>query len=237
MLHRNFSGLCGLLSSKQWARRSLYTNGSLIGHYFEEIRVAFDRVRISIDAGTADTYAKIHGVHSRTFGRILKSVERLAHLGREVDLSMVATHESIDEIPDLIRVAKGHGARAVLIKPVLEDNFPSQTPALPTLHDLPSKTNSVNFLSRVPAHPAEYRSMPALPVTVAAFTIGAMPDGSLTPCCHRVSQEWQIGKVGESLDRAFRASHERVLRRYVTEVHSCRVFEAWRWYTREDART
>lgn len=82
------------------------------------IDAGLDELRVSLDASTPATYARIRGVDA--FDRVLENLEQLAHLKRElgiarplVSLWFTALKDNIEEIPGLARLAVRAGATGI----------------------------------------------------------------------------------------------------------------------------
>ncbi len=82
------------------------------------IDAGLDELRVSLDASTRATYARIRGVDA--FDKVVENLERLAALRRElgaphprVSLWLTALRDNIDEIPGLVPLAVHTGASAI----------------------------------------------------------------------------------------------------------------------------
>jgi MoaA/NifB/PqqE/SkfB family radical SAM enzyme len=82
------------------------------------IDAGLDELRVSLDASTRATYARIRGVDA--FDRILENLEHLAHLKGElavarplVSLWFTALKDNIEEIPGLVPLARQTGATGI----------------------------------------------------------------------------------------------------------------------------
>lgn len=82
------------------------------------IDAGLDELRVSLDASTPATYARIRGVDA--FERVLKNLEQLARLRGElgitrpvVSLWFTALKDNIEEIPELARIARRTGASGI----------------------------------------------------------------------------------------------------------------------------
>ncbi len=82
------------------------------------IEAGLDELRVSLDASTRATYARIRGVDA--FDKVIANVERFAALGREreeappaISLWFTALRENIEEIRGLVPLAQRTGAGAI----------------------------------------------------------------------------------------------------------------------------
>jgi radical SAM protein with 4Fe4S-binding SPASM domain len=82
------------------------------------VDAGLDELRVSLDASSRDTYARIRGVDA--FGRVVENLERLAALKAElatprpmVSLWLTALKDNIDEIPGLVPLAVRTGASSI----------------------------------------------------------------------------------------------------------------------------
>lgn len=65
-------------------------------------------VRVSLDAGTKETYAKIHGVKQKTFVNVLSNIEmfKTAHPNVKVGIAYMLMGNNLDEIERIIKIFK-----------------------------------------------------------------------------------------------------------------------------------
>jgi len=82
------------------------------------VEAGLDELRVSLDAATAETYARVRGVDA--FARVVDNLERFAALRRElgvtaprVSLWFTALRENIEEIPGLVPLAVRAGATSI----------------------------------------------------------------------------------------------------------------------------
>jgi len=106
---------------------ALITNGSGFGRkgLIEAIAEDVSWVRVSLNAGTPETRAKIHGVGPADYRNVLGSLSRLSDKKRETGSSLnigaqiVVTEENREEIALACRDVKNAGADYFQIKPVV----------------------------------------------------------------------------------------------------------------------
>jgi MoaA/NifB/PqqE/SkfB family radical SAM enzyme len=82
------------------------------------IDAGLDELRVSLDATTRETYARVRGVDA--FAKVVENLEAFARLRREraasrphVSLWFTALRDNIDEIPALVPLAMRSGARGI----------------------------------------------------------------------------------------------------------------------------
>ncbi len=114
----------------------LVTNGCLLRDGWESVLPRFSWVRVSLDAGTAETYAKIRRVRPAMFERALENIGQLAeqiamrgtscHLGT----SFIITKDNWQNIPEAAMEAKAAGAHSIryaaMFSPAMADYYSPQ---------------------------------------------------------------------------------------------------------------
>jgi len=103
---------------------SITTNGVLFNEKkAKEILPYLSWIRFSVDAGTKETYSKIHGTKEKDFEKVISNIEYAANLrdkkeyGATIGVQTLLMPENIDEIPKLARIAKKIGADNIQVKP------------------------------------------------------------------------------------------------------------------------
>jgi len=127
ILHPGFARLCRKLIDLD-LRVGLYTNGSVITDEILELMARLDFVRVSLDAGRAATYRRIHRPrpgggtlddHESEFGRILTFVRRSARAGpRELGASLTLIPDNAGEIFAAAGLVKSLGGDYLEVKPL-----------------------------------------------------------------------------------------------------------------------
>jgi radical SAM protein with 4Fe4S-binding SPASM domain len=102
------------------------TNGSCLNkeNAQEIVDLGLDYLNVSLNAGTAQTYPKIHTTETeKTFDRIVAMVylieklkEAIGTIYPHIRLSMVVCNRNYKDIPQFVKVAKESGVKSVLIK-------------------------------------------------------------------------------------------------------------------------
>ena len=91
--------------------RALVTNGKLLDKHIDEVK-DYSWVRVSINSGNAESYARIHGTSSKWFGKVINNLEELCKNADEsnvVGVSFITTDENYKELPELTKIVKGCG--------------------------------------------------------------------------------------------------------------------------------
>lgn len=99
------------------------TNGTVLGRRRLEpvLRAGLDELRISIDAATPETYAHVRGANS--LQKIVRNIAVVQELKRELGIEhpklslwMTGLHDSLPELPALVRLAADVGVREVYLQ-------------------------------------------------------------------------------------------------------------------------
>jgi MoaA/NifB/PqqE/SkfB family radical SAM enzyme len=91
------------------------------------LEAGLDELRVSLDASTPETYAKIRGVDA--FDKVIANLERFVALGRgqaqppAVSLWFTAMRANIEEIPGLVTLARRTGAGAIHLQRLVYNGF------------------------------------------------------------------------------------------------------------------
>jgi MoaA/NifB/PqqE/SkfB family radical SAM enzyme len=96
-------------------KRALVTNGVSMSDPLIAMLPRFSWVRVSIDAGTAETYAKVRDTPAGHFNKVWGNVTRLTHAirlqpGCVLGIGYVVTPENWEEIGEGVRMAAESGA-------------------------------------------------------------------------------------------------------------------------------
>jgi MoaA/NifB/PqqE/SkfB family radical SAM enzyme len=95
----------------QGARTILLTNGLLLQRQADAVIECIDEVVVSLDAGTAATYAAIRGVDA--FERVLEGIAAARAVGIPVTTRTTLQHANFRELPAIIAAAKAAGATGI----------------------------------------------------------------------------------------------------------------------------
>jgi len=171
----------------------LYTNGS-IRRILLHVAERFDYIRVSIDAGTPDLYASLHGTRKGAFEELFQTLQlvmiRIPEI--EVGLSAVVMRENKHTIQALLDRATASGIRYVMLKPELK----GLTLESADLSDL-----------KAPDSIKMYVRQAGLNAHGGAQTIGEEDNidssrhlfidsnGAIYPCCHLTAHEFLAGDI------------------------------------------
>src|ERR1700720_352609 len=106
------------------------TNGTLLApkKRQELIDTGLDELRVSLDAADAERFFKVRG--KRMFDRIVRNVGEFATLQREigattprVSLWLTGLKETVDQLPDFVRLAARIGVREVYLQRLVFDDL------------------------------------------------------------------------------------------------------------------
>lgn len=226
LLHPNVRDLVSALQAWPGVHRRLYTNGSRLSR-FPEIHRAFDYVRVSMDAGGAKLYSRLHGARESDYWRILKSLSNIARSssGTRVGVSVVETSENCHSLDTLIADCAASGVDHVLVKPLLNNTKRASVAHIVQIAEAPQvKIENRSFpLPNLPV-----RGGPC-PLEAMSFSVLIAPDGDLYPCCHLLGEQWRIAAVDVlALSTAIGSDHHRkVLQEYARASHPCGIHDLW----------
>jgi len=103
---------------------ALTTNGVLFRKMLaEEILGVVEWIKVSINAGTSDTYAKIHGTKPSDFAKVIDNMSYAVRIKRDkgykctLGMQMLLLPENQHEVLLLAEIAKNTGVDYVVIKP------------------------------------------------------------------------------------------------------------------------
>lgn len=93
---------------------ALVTNGQILRSGWDEILPRFSWIRVSLDAGRAETYAKVRRVHESGFGKALGNIRAMADAGvTYLGVSFIVLKENLAEIEQAAALAKEAGADSI----------------------------------------------------------------------------------------------------------------------------
>ena len=100
------------------------TNGVLINHRISrESLKALSWIRVSLNAGTGQTYAQVHGTQPTDFDKVLHNLEQVVsikrryHYGCTIGVQLLMIPENYQEIGGLAKILKEIGVDYLTIKP------------------------------------------------------------------------------------------------------------------------
>lgn len=118
--------------------------------------------RISLDAGSAEMYRKIHGMKPHHFQKTIDNIKMFAKIKKELDskvsfgVGFLTNSETQKEIESFIQIVKESGADFAQFRPFIGDTFN----VLPQLKMLKEKYETENF--KIVASYQKYKEMEAL---------------------------------------------------------------------------
>jgi MoaA/NifB/PqqE/SkfB family radical SAM enzyme len=118
LLHPN---IAALVRAASMARLDIgiTTNASLLTHELAaEIMPCIKWLKASVDAGTRDTYAKLHGVKAAVFDTVINNLEYAGHLnGGTIGVQMLWLPENKEEVATLAEIAREIEMDYLVVKP------------------------------------------------------------------------------------------------------------------------
>lgn len=104
--------------------QALSTNGTLLTQELaNQIIPNLAWIRFSIDAGTAETYSKIHGIPAKQYDKVLENIKYCTYLKKinnvkiDIGVQIIAMEENINEIELLAKWCKDNNVDNIQIKP------------------------------------------------------------------------------------------------------------------------
>jgi MoaA/NifB/PqqE/SkfB family radical SAM enzyme len=204
---------------------TLFSNGEALGQHADVIGASCDYVRLSLDAGTARTHARLHGTDEAIFERIFAAVADLADR-TQIGGSAVVTNQNVDEIGLLAQRLAAAGARLLLLKfdvrRSIEWNAKLARRLEPQLEIARAVLDAIDL-----EDPTQV--FVEVPLGLASAKSSVQPDGGLYPCCHHRDGALKIADVvTEGIAAVWGGErHREVLERYRTDVHPCRLMRYW----------
>jgi len=92
---------------------ALVTNGSKLADGWEKVYPKFSWMRVSLDAGTPETYAAIRRVRPSQFQKTLENISRLDDAGCLVGVSFIVTKDNWHEIYEAYEAVRVAGASSI----------------------------------------------------------------------------------------------------------------------------
>lgn len=114
-LYRRFEEVVKYAKQKGLAL-GLITNGTVRLH--EEMLKEFEWIRVSLDASTAEEYAKLKGVDC--FEKVITNISHYVKYCNTVGVGYVVTNENISEIESLVMRLREMGVSYIQLRPVVD---------------------------------------------------------------------------------------------------------------------
>lgn len=122
-LHKDMAELI-LHTKRSGIDVALTTNGTLMTRAIsEKILDAVEWIKVSCNAGTPETYAKIHRTKPDQFTKVIRNLEDAAALRRRsssrctLGIQIVLLPDNCDEVETLVRLSRDIGLDYVVVKP------------------------------------------------------------------------------------------------------------------------
>ena len=224
LLDKGFNNKIGVLKTHK-CNINLTTNFSIADAATLEFLVnsEIDLISISLDAPDPEHYQKFRG--RPVFDRIIENINRLNQFKENLNtrlpalrLSFVVHKSSIRLMDDFVTLAKELKAEAVLFQPVDLPYNPEKRPSLApdNLEELRDRflstrlrcrrLNVISNLDHLLRHFQDYQTKffssgnPLLSKVCANpwFSTYIQVDGTVTPCCSIVGEEYVIGNINDS---------------------------------------
>jgi MoaA/NifB/PqqE/SkfB family radical SAM enzyme len=123
-LHPAFCDFAGRLLAAG-VHLGLYTNGETLLGRIAETAAAFDFVRVSLDAGSAETHTEVHRSNSPdAFDRVVCNLGAFSKMKKgSLGVSYVVLPENIDDIPEAVRICEAQGVDFLELKPFYSPEY------------------------------------------------------------------------------------------------------------------
>jgi len=224
LLYPAFSDVLEALALLPSIRKRLYTNGSLLGRFAASAHV-FDYIRVSIDAGGSESYAKEHRAPRSVYHDTLELLGIWASRPNLVDvgISVVVHSRNVSNLPQLVQDCERYGINKIFLKPKMRGLVRESFPHIAELYSDSVRIHFVRDLGVYGQPDEQASSLAALLST----------NDSIYPCCHLQSERFKIASLRDirTHERAARVfggpRHLDALRSYSSIGHPCRIHDAW----------
>lgn len=123
LLHPNFVEVASRLHGNG-CNLGVYTNGSYYDNSILNELKEFDFVRISLNAGTSQTYQRVHGIKNENqFTNTLDFIKKIAEINLNVGISFLIIEDNINEMYSAASLCKELGARFIEFKPAYQNDY------------------------------------------------------------------------------------------------------------------
>lgn len=197
-------------------QQGIFTNGYLIDRYLDEIVQNFTYLRVSLDAGSVETHAKMHDVSPSHYPKIMANIEELikrrtSKNNPTVGVQFATHHENISDIEECARQCAEIGVDYLSIKPVfnrgsvgerIEKNnltLPDISPVVEKVRQQYQNTNfQIHFRPhQVEAEAANKNTLKYDHCVAGIYNLNLYENGDLVYCGpHRIS----VGNIDDSID-------------------------------------
>ncbi len=202
---------------------TLVTNGILLKNFAHPLaRIGLDRLSVSLNAGTSETYQKLNPAASKTtFPEIIKGIRAVADQKRDagtdkpyISVTSVLTRENTDELDKMFRLCLDAGAGGLTFIPLMEfrrgdlncnqDHIPDThgfERFLSEIERLAPEASKAGFYIGYSGDPAfrgvlRHHDIYSRIPCYAGYTFAMIwPNGDVRPCCNC---EYVLGNLKES---------------------------------------
>jgi sulfatase maturation enzyme AslB (radical SAM superfamily) len=102
----------------------IYTNGSCYDDSILRQLKNFEFVRVSLNAGTSNTYQYVHGIRDeQQFSKTLSFIQKASEINRKVGVSFLIIEDNIDEMYMATQISRDLGVRFIEFKPAYQDDY------------------------------------------------------------------------------------------------------------------
>ncbi len=123
LLHKNIDQLV-LAATQSGVDVSFTTNGTVMRDSFYEVLPSITWIKVSLNAGTSETYSQIHRTQESDFNLVIENLKRAVEVRNETDsactlgIQALLLPENFDELEVLARIARDEiGLDYLVIKP------------------------------------------------------------------------------------------------------------------------
>ena len=188
-LHPEFNSIIQLLEDYK-LKYVLFTNGSNLEQFSENLGNSCRYLRISLDAATPQTYEKVHHTPKSVFNKILDNIRIMRHYNNKlhIGLSFVIHHSNVCEISKFIKLASSLEINEVLFR---KDIRNLKVKFNVNFRNLPKPKNTIIV----------WRDIIKKPVLKASHCYGAAlkmvidPNGNVPLCCIFRDKDNIIGNI------------------------------------------
>ena len=173
---------------------TLYTNGSKLSQLAGQFSTHCKYIRVSLDACTAPTYSKVHGVKQHAFHEILRSIKYLTTSTEiYIGLSFVISSYNSHEIIGFVNLANDIGVNEVLLRPDINDKDINLTTIGDKIEKL-RKTISINIVNRISINDTNSNNFRCY---ASEMKMVVNADGYIPICCIRRDGNHLVGNIGD----------------------------------------
>lgn len=197
---------------------NLITNGSMMKNATAEIISAYcNEVRISIDAGDAETYAAVHGTLKKNFDATIDNIRQLISLRQQatapfIELSFVALEQNISSLSNLINIANEIGVDRINITANTFQPSEQQLQLMQQVEEVVHANHDSHAQLYYHESPRDTFSETSIPCPAFLLYGVITAEGDYYSSCHHVGQKQQLlGTLKDDLSLAELLSQQDVI--------------------------